>query len=79
MTRKARIQKRLQTLYKIADSFDGVASESISTPNGGSRSVTYTSLSQVQDEIDRLEAKLAAIEQAETRPDGFGVSYARWC
>ena len=72
------LRRRLENLYRIAESFDGSASESISTPNGGSRSVTYTSLAQVEQMIDQLEQKLAAAETAASRPLGFGVAYPDW-
>ena len=39
----------------------GVTSESISTPNGGSRSLSYDSLASMQAELERLYRRRAAM------------------
>lgn len=72
------LRRRLENLYKLAENFDGSVSESISTPNGGSRSITYTSLDQLETMIEKLEQKVEALENRVSRPLGFGVAYPDW-
>lgn len=55
------------------------ASESISTPNGGSRSVTYSSLASLYSEMRQLEAELAENAIANGSPMGFTVITPHWC
>jgi len=55
------------------------ASESVSTPNGGSRSVSYTSLASLQAELRTVEEEIAQFANSIGSPTGIGVNYARWC
>lgn len=58
---------------------DPVASVSISTPNGGSRSVSYSSLGALRDALRQVEEELAAYVRSLTDGGGIGISYTRWC
>lgn len=54
----ARLRKVDSILAEIAAT--GVASESISTPNGGSRSISYTSADALNKERDRLVKEISS-------------------
>lgn len=60
-------------------SSDPTTSESISTPNGGSRSVSYTSLASLSAELRAVEAELEKYARHFTAPGGFSIEYTRWC
>lgn len=74
-------RKHLRELRKAVAALEAnpTASESISTPNGGSRSVTYSSLSSLYAEIRTLEAELSANAAANSSPLGFTATYPHWC
>lgn len=55
------------------------SSESISTPNGGSRSVSYASLPALQAELRTVETEIDEFRRSISEPIGIGVNYARWC
>lgn len=55
------------------------ASESVSTPNGGSRSVSYASIANLSAELRLVEDEIARFENSINRPNGFETNYARWC
>ena len=74
--RKLRDELRRAVMTLAADP---TASESISTPNGGSRSVSYSSLASLRGELAAVEAELAEYSRSIISPSGFGVNYMRWC
>ena len=74
--RKYRDQLRSVILKLTANP---TSSESVSTPNGGSRSVSYTSLASLQAELRTIEHELDDFWRAYGCSDGVSVNYARYC
>lgn len=55
------------------------ASESVSTPNGGSRSVSYSSIAALSAELRAIDEEIARFENSVRSHNGLGAEYARWC
>lgn len=55
------------------------ASESVSTPNGGSRSVSYSSIAALSAELRTIEEELARFENSVRRLNSLDLNYTRWC